>query len=86
MKAAVKRLVAGPLRYAVRLVLQRPWLKKRVRDMVMRMPRMHKLVMRLMFQAPVVPQNRMAVDQKHLSPQARRVRRALKQAIRTHRR
>ena len=86
MKAAIKRLAAGPLRFAVRLVLQQPWLKRRVRDMVMRMPRLHNLVMRLMSQAPVIAQSRMAVDQKHLSPNARRAQRALKQAIRTHRR
>lgn len=86
MKAAVKQLVAGPLRYVVRQVQQRPWLKKRVRDLITRMPRMHSLVMRLMFQVPAMAQPRIGVDQRNLSPNARRVRRALKQAIRTYRR
>lgn len=86
MNAVFKRLVAGPLRYAVRLVLQRPWLKKRLRDMVTRMPRLHSLVMRVMFQAPAMAQPRISAGQKNLSPDGRRAYRALKQAIRMHRR
>jgi hypothetical protein len=86
MNAVFKRIVAGPLRYAVRLVLQRPWLKKRVRDMVTRMPLLHSLLMRVMFQAPAMAQPRISVDQKNLSSNGRRAHRALKQAIRSRRR
>ena len=85
MKTVIKQLVAGPLRYAVRYTLQRPWLKKRMREMVTRMPRLHGLVMRVMFQAPAQAPSRLSGDQKNLSPQGRRVHRALKQAIRTRR-
>ena len=86
MKAIIKTRAAGPLRYAVRYDLQRPGLKKRMRDMVTRMPRLHSLVMRVMFEAPALRQSRLGGDQKNLSPHARRTHRALKQAIRTHRR
>jgi hypothetical protein len=85
MKAVAKQLVAGPLRYAVRQVLQRPWLKKRVREMITRMPRVHSLLMRVMFQAPAMSKPRIGIDQNNLSPNARRIQRALKQAVRTHR-
>jgi hypothetical protein len=84
MQAAVQQLVARPLRYAAKFVLQRPWLKKRMRDMVIRMPGIHAMVMRVMFQAPARP--RITAEQKHLSSNGRRVYRALKQAIRTHQR
>lgn len=84
MSTVVKQLVAGPLRYAVRYVLQRPGLKKRMRDMVTRMPRLHGLVMRVMFEAPA-QQSRLSGDQKDLSPDARRAHRALKQALRSRR-
>jgi hypothetical protein len=86
MKAVLKNLVAGPLRYVVRLILQRPWLKKRVRDMVTRMPGVHSFVLRVMFQSPVMGKPKLSGDQKNLSPDAQRVHRALKQAIRMHRR
>ena len=86
MKLAIKRLVAGIVRYAVRLALRRPWLKKRVRDLVTRMPRLHGLAMRVMFQTPAATQARIAPDQKNLSPHARRIHRALQQAIRNERR
>lgn len=84
MQAVIQRLVARPLRYAVKFVLQRPRLKKRMRDMVTRMPGIHAMVMRVMFQAPARP--RITTGQQHLSPNARRTYRALKQAIRTHKR
>jgi hypothetical protein len=86
MKSIMKKVVAGPLRYTVRQVLQRPWLKKKVRDMVTRMPGVHSLVLRVMFDAPAMGKSRISGDQKDLSPQALRVHRALKQAVRTHRR
>jgi hypothetical protein len=86
MKTVIKKLVATPLRYTVRYVLQRPGLKKRMREMVTRMPRLHGLVLRVMFEAPAMQPSRLSGDQKHLSPDARRVHRALKQAIRIHRR
>ena len=86
MKAVIKKLAAGPLRYAMRYVLQRPRLKKRMRDVVTRMPRLHSLVMRAMFEAPVIRQPRLSGDEKNLSPHARRTYRALRQAIRTQRR
>lgn len=86
MKAVLRKVVAGPLRYAVRQILQRPWLKKRVRDMVTRMPRVHGFVLRVMFQAPPVGKSKLSGDQKNLSPQAQRTHRALKQALRTYRR
>lgn len=86
MKAIIKQLVVGPLRYAVRQVLQRPWLKKRVREMLTRMPRLHSILMRVMFQVPAPAQRRLGADQKNLSPNAKRAHRALKQAIRTQRR
>jgi hypothetical protein len=81
----MKRLIVGPLRYAVRLVLQRPWLKKRARDMVTRMPRLHGLLMGVMFQAPTAGQPKISGELKDLSPHGRRTHRALKQAIRTRR-
>jgi hypothetical protein len=84
MKAIIKQVAVGPLRYAARHVLQRPWLKKRVRDMVTRMPHLHGLLMRVMLQAPAA-QRGMGGDHKDLSPNARRAHRALKQAIRTYR-
>lgn len=86
MNVALKQIVARPLRYAVRQVLQRPWLKTRLRDMVTRMPWLHSRLMRVMFQAPAPAQPRISTDQKNLSPNARRAHRALKQAIRTQRR
>lgn len=86
MKAVIKQAVAGPLRFGVRYVLQRPALKKRLRDMVTRMPRLHSLAMRLMFEAPVRAQARLSGDEKNLSPQGRRMHRALKHAIRVQRR
>jgi hypothetical protein len=86
MKAIIGKLAVGPLRYAVRYVLQRPGLKKRMRDMVTRMPRLHGFVLRMMFEAPALRQSRLSGDQKNLSPHARRTHRALKQAIRTQRR
>jgi len=84
MKAVINRLIAGPLRYAVRFVLQRPWLKKRVRDMVTRMPRLHATVMRVMFQVPAA-QSRISGDEKNLSPNGRQAYRVLKHAIRVRR-
>jgi hypothetical protein len=86
MKAAIKQAAVRPLRYAIRLVLQRPWLKKHVRDMIISMPRLHNLVLRVMFQAPAPAKHRVGADQKNLSPNAHRAYRALKQAIRTHKR
>jgi hypothetical protein len=86
MNAVMKRLVVRPLRYAVRLVLQRPWLKKRAREMVTRMPRLHGLVMGVMFQAPGSGQPRISGELKDLSPNGRHAHRLLKQAIRTRRR
>lgn len=86
MKAVLKQLGARPLRYVVRQVLQRPWLKTRLRDMITRIPGLHSLLMRIMFQAPAIAQPRISIDQKNLSPNARRAHRALKQAIRTQRR
>lgn len=86
MKNFLKTLVAGPIRYAVKQILQRPWLKKRVRNMVTRMPGMHSFVLRVMFQAPAMGKSKISGDQKNLSPDALRAHRALKQAIRTHRR
>lgn len=83
MQAVVQQLVARPLRHAVQFVLQRPWLKKRMRDMVTRMPGVHAMAMRVMFQMPARP--RVNTDQQNLSPNARRTYRALKQAIRTRR-
>lgn len=86
MKAFVKTLVARSLRHAGRTVLQRPWLKKHARDMLKRMPGLHGLMLRVMFQAPAPARQRDAVHMQHLTPDARRVHRALRQAIRTHRR
>lgn len=86
MKTVIRNMLAGPLRYAVRQVLQRPGLKKQVRDLVTRMPGVHRIVMRVMFEAPVVAQSKISGDQKNLSPDALRTHRALKQAMRTHRR
>lgn len=86
MKAVIKQLVIGPLRYAVRQVLQRPWLKKRVRELLTRMPRLHGLLLRVMFQTPAPAQRRLSADQKNLSPNAQRAHRALKQALRTYKR
>lgn len=86
MKAVIKQVVAGPLRFGVRYVLQRPALKKRLRDMVTRMPRLHSLAMRVMFEAPVRAQSRISGDEKNLSPQGRRVHRALKRVIEIQRR
>jgi hypothetical protein len=86
MSAAIKQLVAGPLRYAVRQILQRPGLKKQVRNLVTRMPGVHRLVLRVMFDAPAMGKSKLSGDQKNLSPQAQRTHRALKQAMRTHRR
>jgi hypothetical protein len=86
MKSVLKQLVARPLRYAVRMVLQRPWLKKRIRDMVTRMPRLHGLVMGVMLQAPAVGQPKISGDARDLTPQARRTYRLLKQAVRSSKR
>lgn len=86
MKMVITKLLAAPLRYAVRQVLQRPWLKQQVRDMVTRMPGVHSIVMRVMFDASAMGQSKISGDQKHLSPDALRTHRALKQALRTHRR
>lgn len=83
MKTVIKQWVARSLRYAGRNVLQRPWLKKHARDMLIRMPRLHALMLRVMFQAPAPVQQRIPTSMKNLSPDARRVHRALKQAIRT---
>lgn len=85
MKAVVKKVAAVPLRFAARQILQRPWLKKRIRDLVTRMPGLHSLALRVMFQAPAMGTIRISGEQKNLSPQAQRVHRALKQAMRTHR-
>jgi len=85
MKTFVKRLVAGPLRYVVRLILQRPWLKTRARALITHMPRLHRLLLRIMFQTPVQVQKRTVVNHVDLSPNARRTQRALEQAIRTRR-
>lgn len=84
MQPVIQQLVARPLRYAFKFVLQRPRLKKRMRDMVTRMPGVHAMVMRVMFQVPGRP--RISIEQKNLSPNARRAYRALKQAIRTQQR
>jgi hypothetical protein len=85
MKTVIRKLAAGPLRYAVRQVLQRPWLKKKIRDMVTHMPGLHRLAMRLMFQAPAAGQAKLSGDLKDLSPEALRIHRALKGAMRTRR-
>jgi hypothetical protein len=85
MKAAIKQFIAKSLRYVARLVLGRPWLKRRVRDLVIRMPRLHAVIIRTMSQAPSTVQYKVAVDQESLSPNAQRMHRALKQAIRTRR-
>lgn len=84
MKTAIKQAVARALRYAGRNVLQRPRLKKHARDMLVRMPRLHALMLRVMFQAPAPAQRRGATHLKNLSPDAQRVHRALRQAVRTH--
>lgn len=86
MKAVIKQFAAQTLRRGARLVLQRPWLKKRVRDMITRMPGLHAWAMRVMFQSPVPARPRINIEQTGLSPNARRVHSALKQAIRTRRR
>jgi len=83
MKTVIKQFVARSLRYAGRSVLQRPWLKKHARDMFIRMPRLHALMLRVMFQAPAPVQQRVPTSMKNLSPNAQRMHRALKQAIRT---
>jgi hypothetical protein len=86
LKNLIKKAAAGPLRYAVRQILQRPWLKKKIRDMVTRMPGMHSFALRVMFEAPPMGKSKITGDQKNLSPDALRAHRALKQAIRTYRR
>ena len=86
MKAAIKRLIAGPLRYAIRFVLQRPGLKTWARGMITRVPRLHGFLMRAMFQAPATTRPKLGVDQENLSPNARRAYRALRQSLRTYRR
>lgn len=83
MKAVIKQLVIGPLRYAIRQVLQRPWLKKRVRETLTRMPRLHAMLLRVMFQTPTAAPPKRATGREDLSPNAQRAHRALKQAIRT---
>jgi hypothetical protein len=86
MIVVVKQLVAGPVRYVARQILQRPWLKDRVRDMVMRFPRLHSLVMGVMLQPTATAKHSISGDEKDLSLNAHRAYRALKQAIRTHQR
>lgn len=86
MKTAIKQVVARSLRYAGRNILQRPWLKKHARELLMRMPRLHALMLRVMFQAPAPAQRRGPTHLKNLSPDAQRAHRALRQAIRTHKR
>jgi hypothetical protein len=83
VKSVIKQLVVGPLRYAIRQVLQRPWLKKRVREMLTRMPGLHAILLRVMFQTPAAAQPRRSAGREDLSPNAQRAHRALKQAIRT---
>ena len=85
MSAIIKNIVVGPLRFAARQILQRPGLKKRVRAMIMRMPRVYGLLMRLMFHTPAPARRKLAIDQGQLSPDAQRVQRALKQALHTRR-
>lgn len=82
----MKQLVVGPLRYAIRQVLQRPGLKKRVRELLTRMPGLHAFLLRVMFQSPAVAQPRRRAGRTDLSPNAQRAHRALKQAIRTRKR
>jgi hypothetical protein len=83
MKAAIKSLVAAPLRFAIKQVLQRPQLKKVARALLIRAPRLNALLMRLMFIAPASTRRRKALPRDGLSPQAQRVERALRQAIRS---
>jgi len=85
MKAVIKSFAAHFVRSGARFVLQRPWVKKRVRDMVTRVPRLHNYAMRVMFEAPVPAQYSLPIGQEDLSPNAQRMHRALKQAIRTRR-
>lgn len=85
MSAVIKKIVVGPLRFAARQILQRPGLKKRVRAMIMRMPRVYGLLMRVMFHTPAPTRRKLVVGQDQLSPDAQRVQRALKQALRTRR-
>lgn len=85
MKTMLTKILMRPARYLVRQVLQRPWLKKQLRDLLMTMPGLHRVLMRVMFQAPAPVQRKVSMDLKNLSPQAQRVQRALKQAARSAR-
>lgn len=85
MQPVVQQLIARPLRYVAKFVLQRPRLKKCMRDMVMRMPGVHVTIMRMMFQAPVSARSKISIEQENLSSNARRNYRALTQAIRNQR-
>lgn len=77
------RLINGPLRYLVRQVLGRPWLKQRLRQLLTRMPRTHGLLLRVLARAPGRTQGRVTPEQAALSPHARRIARALQQALRS---
>lgn len=85
MNAVIQRFVALPLRYAVRQVLQRPWLKKHMRQLLTRLPRLHGYLMRVMFHLPSRGKRPVHLELTDLSPHAQRIHRALKQAIRSRR-
>jgi hypothetical protein len=82
MKAVIKQLFIPPLRFVARQILQRPGLKRRVRSLIMRMPRLYGLLMRVMFHAPAPVRRKVSARQQQLSPAAQRVYRALQQAMR----
>lgn len=86
MKTVMKKLVASTLRYAARQVLQRPWLKKRIREALTRLPGLHGMAIRVLSNAPLATQSKLSGDEKNLSPNALRTYRALKHAMRTYHR
>lgn len=83
MIADIKQLAIPPLRFVVRQVLQRPWLKRYLRGALTRMPRVHSFLLRVMFKAP--RRRKDIFNTKDISPHAQLVQSALKQAMRNQR-
>lgn len=86
MRVSIKSLVAAPLRFVVKQVLQRPRLKRLARALLTRAPRLSAPLMGIMFIAAAPTRHRAGLARHGLSPQAQRVERALQQAIRSRKR